>query len=286
MDKAPKLRSGDLTTSRSVAIDLYWHRLRAEAESAMAREPALTSLLVSTILDQPDLATALATRLGQRLAGDELSSEMIARLVLKVADAEPSILDAVHADLKAVVERDPASGRLIEPFLFFKGFAAIETHRVANHLWRAGRRDMALVLQSRSSSVFQTDIHPGATVGQGIFIDHATGVVIGETVEIEDEVSILQDVTLGGTGTHTGKRHPTIRTGVMIGAGAQIFGPVEIGAYSKIAAGSLVTTAVPAHSTAVGTPARIILGDAPDNPARNMDQMLTERDYSAFTWVI
>jgi len=145
---------------------------------------------------------------------------------------------------------------------------------------------MAMILQSRSSSVFQTDIHPGATLGKGIFIDHATGVVIGETVEIEDEVSILQDVTLGGTGTHRGKRHPTIRTGVMIGAGAQIFGPIEIGAYSKIAAGSLVTTAVPAHSTAVGTPARIILGEAPENPARNMDQMLTERDYTAFTWVI
>lgn len=252
----------------------------------MVREPALTSLLVSTVLEQPDLATALASRLGQRLAGDELPSEMIARTVLKAIDADPIILDAVHADLKAVVERDPASGRLIEPFLFFKGFSAIETHRVAHHLWFAGRRDMALVLQSRSSSVFQTDIHPGATIGQGIFIDHATGVVIGETAEIEDEVSILQDVTLGGTGTHTGKRHPTIRTGVMIGAGAQIFGPVEIGAYSKIAAGSLVTTSVPAHSTAVGTPARIILGDAPDNPARNMDQMLTERDYSAFTWVI
>jgi serine O-acetyltransferase len=286
MDRAPRLWTGEVASGRSAAIDLYWHRLRSEAEAAMAREPALTSLLVSTILEQPDLASALAYRLGQRLAGDELSAEMIARTVLKVIDAEPTILAAAHADLKAVVERDPASARLIEPFLFFKGFSAIETHRVAHHLWLAGRRDMALVLQSRSSSVFQTDIHPGATIGQGIFIDHATGVVIGETAEIDDEVSILQDVTLGGTGTHTGKRHPTIRTGVMIGAGAQIFGPVEIGAYSKIAAGSLVTTAVPAHSTAVGTPARIVLGDAPANPARNMDQMLTERDYSAFTWVI
>lgn len=286
MDRAPRLWTGEIANGRSGAIDLYWHRLKGEADAAMAREPVLTSLLVSTILEQPDLATALASRLGQRLAGDELSSEMIARTVLKVIDAEPTILDAVHADLKAVVERDPASGRLIEPFLFFKGFSAIATHRIAHHLWQDGRRDMALVLQSRSSSVFQTDIHPGAIIGQGIFIDHATGVVIGETAEIEDEVSILQDVTLGGTGTHTGKRHPTIRTGVMIGAGAQIFGPVEIGAYSKIAAGSLVTTDVPAHSTAVGTPARIVLGDAPANPARNMDQMLTERDYSAFTWVI
>ena len=286
MDRAPKLWRGEATSGRSAAIDLHWHRLRGEAEAAMAREPMLTSLMVSTILDQPDLATALATRLGQRLGGDELSAETIARTVLRAIDAEPSILDGVHADLKAVVERDPASGRLIEPFLFFKGFSAIETHRIAHYLWLAGRRDMALVFQSRSSSVFQTDIHPGATLGQGIFIDHATGVVIGETAEIEDEVSILQDVTLGGTGTHTGKRHPTIRTGVMIGAGAQIFGPVEIGAYSKIAAGSLVTTSVPPHSTAVGTPARIVLGDAPANPARNMDQMLTERDYSAFTWVI
>lgn len=284
MDSALKHRTG--TASQAGTIDLFWHRLRGEAEAAMAREPALTGLLSSTIVEQPDLQTALAYRIGQRLAGDELPAEVIARLVLRVIDAEPTILEAVHADLKAVVERDPASGRLIEPFLFFKGFAAIETQRIAHHLWRAGRRDMAMVLQSRSSSVFQTDIHPGATLGKGIFIDHATGVVIGETVEIEDEVSILQDVTLGGTGTHRGKRHPTIRTGVMIGAGAQIFGPVEIGAYSKIAAGSLVTTAVPAHSTAVGTPARIILGEAPENPARNMDQMLTERDYTAFTWVI
>lgn len=284
MDSALKHRTG--TAPQVGTIDLFWHRLRGEAEAAMAREPALTGLLSSTILEQPDLQTALAYRIGQRLAGDELSAEVIARLVLRVIDAEPSILEAVHADLKAVVERDPASGRLIEPFLFFKGFAAIQTQRIAHHLWLAGRRDMAMVLQSRSSSVFQTDIHPGATLGKGIFIDHATGVVIGETVEIEDEVSILQDVTLGGTGTHRGKRHPTIRTGVMIGAGAQIFGPVEIGAYSKIAAGSLVTTAVPAHSTAVGTPARIILGEAPENPARNMDQMLTERDYTAFTWVI
>jgi serine O-acetyltransferase len=284
MDSALKHRTG--TAPQAGTIDLFWHRLRGEAEAAMAREPALTGLLSSTILEQTDLPTALAYRIGQRLAGDELPAEVIARLVLRVIDAEPTILEAVHADLKAVVERDPASGRLIEPFLFFKGFAAIETQRIAHHLWLAGRRDMAMVLQSRSSSVFQTDIHPGATLGKGIFIDHATGVVIGETVEIEDEVSILQDVTLGGTGTHRGKRHPTIRTGVMIGAGAQIFGPVEIGAYSKIAAGSLVTTAVPAHSTAVGTPARIILGEAPENPARNMDQMLTERDYTAFTWVI
>jgi len=284
MDSA--LRQWTAAASQADAIDLYWHRQRGEAEVAMAREPALTALLTSTILEQPDMATALSYRIGQRLAGDELPAEVIARVVLRTIEAAPSILEAVHADLKAVVERDPASGRLIEPFLFFKGFAAIETQRIAHHLWLAGRRDMAMILQSRSSSVFQTDIHPGASLGKGIFIDHATGVVIGETVEIEDEVSILQDVTLGGTGTHRGKRHPTIRTGVMIGAGAQIFGPVEIGAYSKIAAGSLVTTAVPAHSTAVGTPARIILGEAPENPARNMDQMLTERDYTAFTWVI
>ena len=175
MDRASRLWSGEVATARSSAIDLYWHRLKGEAEAVLAREPALTSLLAATILEQPDLATALASRLGQRLAGDELASEVIARTVLRVLDADPGILDAMHADLKAVVERDPASGRLIEPFLFFKGFSAIQTHRIAYHLWRAGRRDMALVLQSRSSSVFQTDIHPGATIGQGIFIDHATG---------------------------------------------------------------------------------------------------------------
>lgn len=286
MDQLLRLRQGNSGRWATGAVDLFWHRLRSEADEVMRREPALTGLVTSSILEQPDFASALAYRLGQRLAGGELPAEVIARVALRAVEADSGILDGAYADLKAVVERDPASGRLIEPFLFFKGFAAIETHRIARHLWLAGRRDMALLMQSRASSAFQVDIHPGARLGRGIFIDHATGVVIGETAEIDDEVSILQDVTLGGTGTHRGKRHPTIRTGVMIGAGAQIFGPVEIGAYSKIAAGSLVTTAVPAHSTAVGTPARIIVGEAPANPARSMDQMLSERDYAAFTWVI
>ena len=153
--------------------------------------------------------------------------------------------EAARADLSAVVERDPASGRLLEPFLFFKGYAAIQTHRLTHWLWNAGKRDIALYLQSRSSEIFQTDIHPGAQIGKGVFLDHATGFVAGETVVIEDNVSILHGVTLGGTGTEKTDRHPKIRTGVLIGAGAQVIGNIEIGAYSRIAAGSFVTQPVP-----------------------------------------
>ena len=182
----------------------------------------------------------------------------------------------MRADTAAVAERDPATTRLIEPFLFYKGYAAIQTHRFAHCLWTRDKRDMALYLQSRSSEVFHTDIHPAAMFGNGIFLDHATGFVAGETVLIEDNVSILHGVTLGGSGTQKGQRHPKVRTGVLIGAGAQILGPIEIGAFSKIAAGSLVTKSVPPRSTAVGVPARIIEGAGSENPAESMNQALAE----------
>ena len=197
-----------------------------------------------------------------------------------------SIGEAARADLSAVVERDPASGRLPEPFLFFKGYAAIQTHRLTHWLWDAGKRDIALYLQSRSSEIFQTDIHPGAQIGKGVFLDHATGFVAGETVVIEDNVSILHGVTLGGTGTEKTDRHPKIRTGVLIGAGAQVIGNIEIGAYSRIAAGSFVTQPVPPRCTAVGVPARILKGAGTDNPAETMVETLAQGTYEFFNYVI
>ena len=178
--------------------------------------------------------------------------------------------------MAAVTERDPACMRLIEPVLYFKGFHAIQTHRLAHWLWNSGRKDFALYLQSRSSEVFQTDIHPAAVMGKGIFLDHATGLVVGSTSVIGDDVSMLQDVTLGGTGKERGDRHPKIRRGVLIGAGAKILGNIEIGACSRIAAGSVVLQAVPRNSTVAGVPAKVVGTAGCAEPARSMDQILAE----------
>ena len=266
--------------------DPVWERLRGEAERALKSEPVLASLLYAAILHQPSFEDAVVRRLAKRLSSVSVSGDLLVGAFYEALDADPSIVEAFRADILAVVERDPASGRLLEPFLFFKGFAAIETHRIAHRLWLEGRRDFALYLQSRSSEVFQTDIHPGATFGRGVFIDHATGVVIGETAVIGDDVSILQNVTLGGSGIMSGDRHPKIGNGVMIGAGARVLGPITVGDNARIAAGSVVTHPVPEHSTAVGVPARIVHHSRDEPPAQSMDQMLTDLDYGSFTYVI
>ena len=247
--------------------DAVWNRLRAEAQQGLDNDPALASLYLQ-ILNEPTFEQALIHRLATLLGDAFLPAEALASILLNQVHAEPSIGNAMRADIAAVAERDPATSRLIEPFLFYKGFAAIQAHRFAHVLWTRGKRDIALYLQSRSSDVFHTDIHPAAMFGNGIFLDHATGFVAGETVLIEDNVSILHGVTLGGSGIQKGQRHPKVRTGVLIGAGAQILGPIEIGAFSKIAAGSLVTKSVPPRSTAVGVPAKIIEGAGRGKPGR------------------
>lgn len=274
------------TKQESPAIeDEVWRRLRAEAQEGAGRDPSLVSLY-SQILEAPSFEKALIRRLSTLLGDAFLPAEALCSILLNQVHAEPSIGSGMRADIAAVVERDPAASRLLEPFLFFKGYAAIQVHRFAHCPWTRGKRDIALFLQSRASEVFHTDIHPAAMFGKGIFLDHATGFVAGETVLVEDNVSILHGVTLGGSGTGKGQRHPKVRTGVLIGAGAQILGPIEIGAYSKIAAGSLVTHSVPPRSTAVGVPARIIQGAGAENPAQSMNQALTEGTYEAFTYAI
>jgi len=265
--------------------DAIWTKLREEAAQEGCGEPALYPLF-GAILRSASFEEALVSKLAVKLGHSMLPAEALRSVLVEPALADTSFGEAARADISAVVERDPACARLLEPFLYFKGFAAIETHRLAHWFWNAGRRNLALYLQSRSSEVFQTDIHPGARFGKGVFLDHATGFVAGETVVIEDNVSILHGVTLGGTGTQQGVRHPKIRTGVLIGAGAQIVGDIEIGAYSKIASGSFVSESVPARCTAVGVPARIVEGAGSRNPAKSMDQKLSEGTYESFTYVI
>jgi serine O-acetyltransferase len=184
------------------------------------------------------------------------------------------IREALRRDLTAVLQRDPAARGLAQPFLHYKGFHALQAHRVAHWLWGKGRESLACYLQSRVSEVFAVDIHPAARMGKGILIDHGTGVVIGETAVVGDDVSLLHEVTLGGTGKECGDRHPKVGNGVMIGAGAKILGNVRIGNGSKVAAGSVVLHEVPPHATVAGVPAKIVGHPATDEPALQMDQQL------------
>ena len=262
---------------RSVALgklDPVWAQLRQEAEGVRASEPSLAGLMLSTVLQQKSLEEAVAHRIAERLDHPDLSASLIRQAFAQFAESQPAYRDALRADIAAVIDRDPACDRAIEPILYFKGFHAIQTHRLAHWLWVHGRRDFALYLQSRASSVFQTDIHPAVPMGKGVFFDHATGIVIGMTAVIEDDVSILQGVTLGGTGKEHGDRHPKIRRGVLIGAGAKILGNIEVGHCARVAAGSVVLKAVPPCSTVAGVPARVVGEAGCAEPARAMDQVI------------
>ena len=258
-------------------VDAIFARVREEAEEIARRDPELAGWMLETILKHETLESAIIHRLASRLGHEEVSADLIRRTYFDVLACEPRIGAAFRADLLAVIDRDPACMRLIEPVLYFKGFHAIETHRFAHVLWRSGRVDFALYLQSRSSEVFQTDIHPAAQLGQGLFLDHATGLVIGSTAVIEDDVSMLQDVTLGGTGKETGDRHPKIRHGVLIGAGAKVLGNIEVGHCARIAAGSVVLQPVPHSTTVAGVPARVVGEAGCAEPARTMDQILAAK---------
>jgi serine O-acetyltransferase len=254
-------------------VDPVWARVRREAEEIVKREPELASFIYSTVLHHGTLEAAIIQRLADRLDHSAVSGELIRQAYADALGDLPTIAEMFRADLMAVVDRDPATHRLIEPLLYYKGFHAIQTHRLMHWLWQKERRDFALYLQSRSSAVFQCDIHPNAKIGRGIFLDHATGLVVGETAEIGDDVSILHDVTLGGTGKEWEDRHPKIRYGVMIGAGAKILGNIEVGHCARIAAGSVVIKAVPNNVTVAGVPARVVGQAGCPEPARTMDQI-------------
>lgn len=252
-------------------VDPVWARVRAEAEDVVRREPQLATFIYSTVLHHDTLEAAVVHRVSERLQHRDVSAELIRQAYDDALEAEPRIGEAFRADIVATVDRDPAAERFIEPLLYFKGFHAIVTHRLAHWLHGKGRKDFALYLQSRSSSVFQCDIHPAAPIGRGIFLDHATGLVVGETAMIEDDVSLLHGVTLGGTGKEDGDRHPKIRRGVLIGAGAKILGNIEIGHCSRVAAGSVVVRSVPNNVTVAGVPAKVVGSAGCPEPSRSMD---------------
>ena len=256
------------------AVDPIWTTVRSEAEDAVLKDPVLAAFLYATILNHDTLEQAVIHRISERLAHQDLGADLIRQTFSAMAEDQPEWSNVVRTDIQAYYDRDPACDRFLMPILYFKGFHAIQTHRLAHWLWNRDRKEFALYLQSRSSSVFQTDINPTSRIGKGIFFDHATGIVVGATAVIEDNVSILQGVTLGGTGKETGDRHPKIRYGVLIGAGAKILGNIEVGHCSKVAAGSVVLAPVPHNKTVAGVPARVVGETGCDQPSRVMDQYL------------
>jgi serine O-acetyltransferase len=260
------------------SLDPAWTRVRAEALAVLEAEPTLAGFILATVVNQPSLDSAIIHRVAARLGHPVLPAELIAQTFAEAVADDPGIPAAFRADLAAIVDRDAAVSRFIEPMLHFKGFHAIQAHRLAHWLWGQGRADLALYIQSRSSEVFQTDIHPAAKVGRGVFLDHATGLVVGQTAVIGDNVSLLHGVTLGGTGKEQGDRHPKIRSGVMLGAGATVLGNIEVGDCARVAAGSVVLAAVPRNTTVAGVPARVIGEAGCAEPARSMDQLIADLD--------
>jgi serine O-acetyltransferase len=255
-------------------VDPVWAHIRQEAEGVTRREPELATFIFENILHHDTLEAAVIHRVSERLGNADVSGDLIRQAFGDALDDQPALGEAFRADIVATVDRDPATTRFLEPVLYYKGFHAIQTHRLANWLLGKSRKDFALYLQSRSSAMFQCDINPAAKIGRGIFLDHATGLVVGETAVIDDDVSILHDVTLGGTGKEHEDRHPKIRHGVMIGAGAKILGNIEIGHCARIAAGSVVIKSVPNNVTVAGVPARVVGEAGCPEPSRAMDQML------------
>ena len=264
------------TVAQQASHDPIWDAIRRAALALANEEPILGSLVHASVLNQSRFEDALNYILAQRLGGEDVPALLLRQVFDTITLGDVQIGMAARADLAAVCDRDPACNSPLEALLFFKGFHALQAYRLAHALLQQNRRALAFYLQGRMALIFGIDINPAARLGRGIMIDHGTGVVIGETAVVEDGVSMLQGVTLGGTGKEVGDRHPKIREGVMIGAGAGVFGNIEIGARAKIGAGSVVLKAVPARCTAAGVPARLVGACANQEPAREMDQSFGE----------
>ncbi|HEY1405450.1 MAG TPA: serine O-acetyltransferase, partial [Spirochaetota bacterium] len=235
-----------------------WEKLQAEGKENLEKEPLLTSFIHETILNHTSFESALAFHLANKLSSPQINSVPMWELIHNAFKSDTTIITAAIDDLEAIFIRDPAAGSYLIPFLFYKGYHALQCYRVTHRLWKDNRRLLAGYLQNQMSEIFAMDIHPAATIGHGIMIDHGTSIVIGETAVVENNVSILHEVTLGGTGKDTGDRHPKVREGVLIGAGAKILGNIEIGCGAKIGAGSVVLKNVPPHTTYAGVPARYL----------------------------
>ncbi|MEM7440180.1 MAG: serine O-acetyltransferase [Pseudomonadota bacterium] len=261
-------------TPKITELDPVWARIRQDANALIEEEPIMGGLVHSGILHHGSLEKALSYRMALKLSSDEMPTQILRELVEEAYASDKTLGEAARADLTAVLERDPACHRLIQPILFFKGFQAVQAYRVANWLWRNGRKPMAWLIQMRTSEVFGVDIHPGATIGRGIMIDHAHSIVIGETAIVGDNVSMLHSVTLGGTGKADGDRHPTIENGVLIGAGAKVLGNITVGYCSRVAAGSVVLQDIAPCKTVAGVPAKVVGEAGCAQPSQSMDQLL------------
>jgi serine O-acetyltransferase len=256
-------------------IDPVWRKIHSDAAALVAKEPILGGLLHSSILHHSSFEKALSYRLAMKLASDEMPATIIRELAEEAFEADPYLGEAARADVVAVMERDPASHGFYQPVLFFKGYQAVQSYRLARWLWENGREGIAYFIQMRISEQFGVDIHPGAKIGKGIMIDHAHSIVIGETAVVGDNVSMLHSVTLGGTGKTDGDRHPKIENGVLIGAGAKVLGNITIGYCSRIAAGSVVLQDIPPCKTVAGVPAKIVGEAGCSQPAQSMNQLLS-----------
>lgn len=270
MSNKSSLKPHNLCKNTNVSTEDVWMQVRDHAQEIADSEPQLTALLYDVVLNRACLGEALAARLSRKLSREEMNRDELTPLLVDIFVNQPRVTQSAAADMMAIFERDAACKSPLEPMIFFKGFMAISTYRVAHHLWHNDRKPLALYFQSICSEVFGVDIHPAARIGCGLLLDHATSVVIGETAIVEDNVSILHEVTLGGTGKISGDRHPVVRSGVLIGAGSKILGRVEIGRCAKVGAGSVVLTDVPEHVTVAGVPAKI-RGKA-NTPAMDMNQ--------------
>ncbi|MXP67931.1 serine O-acetyltransferase [Pantoea sp. Aalb] len=253
-------------------LDIIWSNIKAEAKELAICEPTLASFYHETLLKHENLGSALSYMLSNKLANSIMPAIAIRKIVEETYYENPKMIISAAYDIQAICQRDPAIKKYSTPLLYLKGFHALQAYRICHWLWNERRCALAIYLQNEISFSFAVDIHPAASIGHGIMLDHATGIVIGETTVIENDVSILQSVTLGGTGKINGDRHPKIREGVMIGAGTKILGNIEIGRGAKIGAGSVVLQPVPPHTTAAGVPARIVGKPISKKPSIDMDQ--------------
>ncbi len=264
------------TQANIASLDPVWSTIRHEADQVARDEPLMASLVHAGILHHSSLERALSYRIAQKLASPEMSELILREIADEAYHDDQQLGVAARADILAVFERDPACHRYLQPLLFFKGFQALQCYRIGHWLWQHRRKDMAYFIQMRTSEVFGVDIHPGARMGNGIMIDHAHSIVIGETAAVGDNVSMLHSVTLGGTGKEDGDRHPKIGDGVLIGAGAAVLGNIRVGGCSRIAAGSVVLQDVPPCKTVAGVPAHIVGEAGCAEPSKSMNQLLAE----------
>ena len=278
MGSATQRQPADITAAhrglQSARREDVWELLRVEAENKAREEPILGSYFHATILNHASFGAALSFRLASKLDNPMLPTMLIRDVIAEAIADDPAILHAAETDILANYARDPACDDLSSPFLYYKGFHALQAHRIAHWLWGHERRTLARFFQSQISVGLGVDIHPAAHIGRGIMLDHATGVVVGETAVIDDDVSILHSVTLGGTGKEVGDRHPKIRRGVLLAAGCKIIGNIEVGEGAKVGAGSVVLHDVPPHVTVAGVPAVVVGRPSEESPALGMDQRI------------